>query len=70
MNTYAQFPTESVTGLRWIKRPKLSLVNFQDCGHVLDSRIKGSECWPIRHHVLCYKCYRRRQSESESEGDD
>merc|ERR1719378_1860768 len=42
----------------------------EDCGKVLDSRIKGSECWPIRHHILCYKCYRRRQSESESESED
>lgn len=42
----------------------------EDCGKVLDSRIKGSECWPMRHHILCYKCYRRRQSESESESED
>lgn len=42
----------------------------EDCGLVLDSRIKGKECWPIRHHVLCYKCNRRRQSESESEDSD
>jgi len=42
----------------------------EDCSKVLDSRIKGSECWPIRHHILCYKCYRRRQSESESESEE
>jgi len=41
----------------------------EDCGLVLDSRVKGSECWPIRQHVLCYRCYRRRQSESESDGE-
>lgn len=42
----------------------------EDCDKVLDSRVKGSECWPMRHHILCYKCYRRRQSESESEGEE
>ncbi|XP_023328187.1 zyxin [Eurytemora carolleeae] len=41
----------------------------EDCHLVLDSRIKGKECWPIRSHVLCYTCYRRRQSESEEESD-
>lgn len=41
----------------------------EDCALVLDSRVKGKECWPIRHHVLCYQCYRRRQSESEGESD-
>jgi hypothetical protein len=41
----------------------------EDCSLVLDSRVKGKECWPIRHHVLCYKCNRRRQSESESDSD-
>jgi len=41
----------------------------KDCGMVLDSGVKGKECWPIRHHILCYKCYRRRQSESESESE-
>ena len=46
------------------------LLSVQDCSKVLDSRVKGSECWPIRHHVLCYKCYRRRQSESESESEE
>jgi len=37
----------------------------EDCGMVLDSRIKGKECYPIKSHVLCVKCNRRRQSESE-----
>ena len=38
--------------------------NNQDCSMVLDSRVKGKECWPIRKHVLCLKCNRRRQDES------
>ena len=37
---------------------------------VLDSRVKGKECWPIRKHVLCLKCNRRRQDESEPEESD
>ena len=44
--------------------------NSQDCGMVLDSRVKGKECWPIRKHVLCLKCNRRRQDESEPEESD
>ena len=42
----------------------------QDCSMVLDSRVKGKECWPIRKHVLCLKCNRRRQDESEPEESD
>jgi len=42
----------------------------EDCGLVLDTRVKGKECWPIRSHVLCHKCFRRRQSESEAESDE
>ena len=58
---------------RWIvcsSNVDFILLWLQDCSKVLDSRVKGSECWPIRHHVLCYKCYRRRQSESESESEE
>ena len=43
----------------------LDVFLLQDCGMVLDSRIKGKECYPIKSHVLCVKCNRRRQSESE-----
>lgn len=42
----------------------------EDCSMVLDSRVKGKECWPIRKHVLCLKCNRRRQDESEPEESD
>jgi len=41
----------------------------EDCGLVLDTGVKGKECWPVRSHTLCYGCYRRRQSESEQESD-
>merc|ERR1719483_1834246 len=41
----------------------------EDCGLVLDTGVRGKECWPIRSHTLCYGCYRRRQSESEQESD-
>lgn len=41
----------------------------EDCHLVLSSGVKGRECWPIKHHLLCYQCYRRRQSESEPESD-
>jgi len=47
-----------------------SCFKCEDCHMVLDSRVKGKECWPIRSHVLCYNCYRRRQSESEDEESD
>ena len=29
--------------------------HVQDCGLVLDSGVKGKECWPIRNHTLCYR---------------
>ena len=29
--------------------------HVQDCGLVLDSGVKGKECWPIRSHTLCYR---------------
>jgi len=41
----------------------------EDCGLVLETGVKGRECWPIRKHTLCYRCFRRRQSESEQESD-
>jgi hypothetical protein len=39
----------------------------EDCSLVLDSRIKGKECYPIKDHVLCIKCNRKRADESEEE---
>ena len=27
----------------------------EDCGLVLSSGVKGRECWPIKHHLLCYQ---------------
>jgi len=47
----------------------LACFKCEDCGLVLDSGVKGKECWPIRNHTLCYRCYRRRQSESEQESE-
>jgi hypothetical protein len=43
---------------------------FQDCGLLLDSRVKGKECYPFKNHVLCLKCNRKKLSSSESESDD
>ena len=43
---------------------------IQDCSMVLDSRVKGKECWPIKKHVLCFKCNRKRQDESEPESEE
>jgi len=41
-----------------------------DCSIVLSPGTKGREPWPgTRNRIFCYKCYRRRQSESESESD-
>lgn len=37
---------------------------------VLDSRVKGRECYPFKNHVYCYKCNRKKLSSSESESDD
>jgi len=47
----------------------LACFKCEDCGLVLDSGVKGKECWPIRSHTLCYRCFRRRQSESEIDSD-
>ena len=27
----------------------------QDCGLVLETGVRGKECWPIRSHTLCYR---------------
>jgi len=48
----------------------LACFKCEDCGLLLDSGVKGKECWPIRSHTLCYRCYRRRQSESEQESEE
>ena len=29
--------------------------SVQDCGLVLDTGVRGKECWPIRNHTLCYR---------------
>jgi len=47
----------------------ISCFKCEDCGLILDTGVKGRECWPIRKHTLCYRCFRRRQSESEQESD-
>jgi hypothetical protein len=44
--------------------------HFQDCGLLLDSRVKGRECYPFKNHVLCLKCNRKKLSSSEEESDD
>jgi len=48
----------------------LECFKCEDCSMVLQPGVRGKECWPVRRHLLCYKCYRRRQSESEIESDD
>eukprot|EP00090_Calanus_glacialis_P010350 TRINITY_DN18737_c0_g1_i1.p1 TRINITY_DN18737_c0_g1~~TRINITY_DN18737_c0_g1_i1.p1 ORF type:complete len:383 (-),score=90.96 TRINITY_DN18737_c0_g1_i1:399-1547(-) len=47
----------------------LTCFKCEDCGLVLETGVRGKECWPIRSHTLCYRCFRRRQSESEQESD-
>ncbi len=37
---------------------------------VLDSRVKGKECYPFKGHILCLKCNRKKLSSSEEEDDD
>ncbi len=34
---------------------------------MLDSRVKGRECYPFKGHVLCYRCNRKKLSSSEEE---
>jgi len=34
----------------------------EDCSMVLDSRINGSECYPVDNRPLCVTCSRKRQS--------
>ena len=42
----------------------------KDCGMLLDSRVKGKECYPWRNHVLCLRCNRKKfSSDEESDGD-
>jgi len=42
----------------------------EDCGMLLDSRVKGKECYPWRNHVLCLRCNRKKfSSDEESDGD-
>jgi len=42
----------------------------EDCGLVLDARVKGRECYPMKNHILCFKCNRKKFSSDESESDD
>lgn len=42
----------------------------EDCGLLLDSRVKGKECYPHKNHVLCIKCNRKKLSSDESSGSD
>lgn len=44
--------------------------SLQDCGLVLDARVKGRECYPMKNHILCFKCNRKKFSSDESESDD
>jgi len=41
----------------------------EDCGMILDSDVKGKECYPIKDHILCIKCNEIRQDRSEEESD-
>ena len=38
------------------------IVFMQDCGLVLDSRVSGSECYPVDNKPLCAKCSKNRQT--------
>ena len=44
--------------------------SFQDCGLVLDARVKGRECYPFKNHVYCYRCNRKKLSSSDESDDD
>ncbi|XP_040570094.1 uncharacterized protein [Lepeophtheirus salmonis] len=39
----------------------------EDCGLVLDSKIKGKECYPFKGHILCIKCNRKKLSSEEED---
>ena len=43
---------------------------FQDCGLVLDSRVKGKECYPFKNRLYCLKCNRKKLSSEEEDDDD
>lgn len=44
--------------------------SMKDCGMLLDSRVKGKECYPWRDHILCLRCNRKKfSSDEESDGD-
>ncbi len=49
---------------------QIKLLYFQECSMVLDSRVKGKECYPFKGHILCLKCNRKKLSSSEEEDDD
>lgn len=42
----------------------------EDCGLVLDSRVKGKECYPFKNRLYCLKCNRKKLSSEEEEEDD
>jgi len=42
----------------------------EDCGMLLDSRVKGKECYPWRDHILCLRCNRKKFSSDEESDDD
>ena len=37
---------------------------------MLDSRVKGKECYPYKGHILCVKCNRKKLSSSDSSSED
>eukprot|EP00096_Caligus_rogercresseyi_P006071 TRINITY_DN22233_c0_g1_i1.p1 TRINITY_DN22233_c0_g1~~TRINITY_DN22233_c0_g1_i1.p1 ORF type:complete len:206 (-),score=59.66 TRINITY_DN22233_c0_g1_i1:23-640(-) len=39
----------------------------EDCGLVLDSKVKGKECYPFKGHILCIKCNRKKLSSEEED---
>jgi len=47
----------------------LECFKCEDCSLILQPGVRGKECWPVKTHLFCYKCYRRRQSESEIESE-
>jgi len=42
----------------------------EGCGLVLDTRVKGRECWPHRNRPFCFKCNRKQISSDESDGSN
>ena len=49
----------------------LTLHTLQDCGLLLDAKVKGREIYPHKNNIFCLKCNRKQISSDESsDGSD